>query len=523
MGVASTARKNQIKLKPIKKYISHIESIKMSRLSLHYTLLTVIMVLALGLRLYHLDSLGFWYDEGATLAITLGGLQEWQKDVHPPLYYFLLSHWIEISRSEFWVRLFSVGFGTATIPLVYLIGRKMFGWQSGLVAAGFLAILPFHIRYSQEARMYALMTFLFALALWGLLTAIKENRRLGWLAYVVGMTLLAYSQGIGIVYIVVLGVVFLLLSNKLLSPRTWIPFILASGLVLLGFLPWVGFFAQTTKSIVQDYWITAPTLFNLLDVFRVFTIGEMISPAILIQSRLGVFIPEWLGWLLLLIPFLAAIGISLRLADPDQRRSAWIALSIVIIPTIILFVVSILIKPIFLPRVLLPISVGLVLLFSAAWNTQNIQKNGRNLLIGIMAVLLVITDFYYYRYATKEGWKETAHFLANELDPEDAIYYFVDSSTGSFLLHWYDSTGKIAKASEFSATAMLSDCPQDPAPCLKNSLANIGSGRNVWIVYAHQQFAPNTKQIQYWLDQNLRVKEEWAPRSGVKLVLMQTP
>lgn len=487
----------------------------------HYALIAITL-LALLLRVYHLDSLSLWYDEGATLAITLGGMSEWQKDVHPPLYYFLLSLWMEISGSDFWVRMLSALFGAATIPLVYLIGRKMFGWQAGLIAAGLMAILPYHIRFSQEARMYTVMTFFFAVALWGLITAVRENKRYGWVVYAVGMSLLAYSQGVGIIYLAVFGAIFLTLTDKPLAPRTWMPFILASALVLVTFLPWMGFFAQTTKSVVQDYWISTPTLINLLDVFRVFTIGEMISPSSIIGSHFGVVMPDWLGWAILLTPFLAAIGLAIRPVEPLQRKAVWAAVTMVVLPTLILYVVSLVIKPIFLARVLLPAAIGLVLLFAAAWNSLEKHAGARYGLIGLMAFLLVITDFYYFRYANKQEWKTAAAVLTREMAGNDILFYYVDSSIGRYLIHRYDTTGRIAQAQEISASDLPARCPDDPTPCLKASLGRLPPGQRVWVVYAHEQFVPNTKQIAEWLGQNLRLQREW-PLYGIRLVLMQTP
>jgi mannosyltransferase len=494
----------------------------MPQLSARHFTLFAITLLALFIRAYHLDALSLWYDEGATVAITLGGLPEWQKDVHPPLYYFLLYNWMHISGSDYWIRMLSVVFGAATIPIVYLIGDKMFGWKAGLIAGGLMAILPYHIRFSQEARMYTLMTFCFAVALWGLVIAVQEKKRYGWASYVVGMTLLAYSQGVGILYLGVLGAIFLILSDKPLAPRTWLPFILASSLVLIFFLPWMGFFAQTTKSIVQDYWISAPTLVDVTDVFRVFTVGEMISPSSIISHRFNITLPDWLGWAILLTPFLLAIGLAIKLVEPNQRRACGAVVTIIVLPTLLLYFVSLVLKPIFLARVLLPCTIGLVLLLASPWNNHRKYPPAQMGLIGIMALLLVMTDFYYYRYVNKQEWRAMASVLAKEMRANDVLFYYVDSSTGRYLLHRYDTTGRIARVREFSATGLPADCANDPTPCLETNLGGLPAGQRVWIIGAHEQFVPHTKQIATWLEQNLRLQREW-PLYGIRLSLTQTP
>jgi hypothetical protein len=56
------------------------------------------------------------------------------------------------------LRLPSVLLGAAAIPLVYALARRWLAPRSALVAAAFLALSPLHVRYSREARAYALVT-----------------------------------------------------------------------------------------------------------------------------------------------------------------------------------------------------------------------------------------------------------------------------------------------------------------------------------------------------------------------------
>jgi len=69
-------------------------------------------------------------------------------------------------------RLVAATLGTATVPLVYCLGRKVYSTRVGLVAALFLAFAPLHVEFSHYVKTYAPMTFVATL---GLLAA--------WLAY----------------------------------------------------------------------------------------------------------------------------------------------------------------------------------------------------------------------------------------------------------------------------------------------------------------------------------------------------
>jgi 4-amino-4-deoxy-L-arabinose transferase-like glycosyltransferase len=85
--------------------------------------------------------------------------------VHPPLDY-LIARGVELFDPADWARkLPAVFWGTATIPvLAVLIGRRA-GRTAGLLTAVLLAAAPFHVRYSQEFRPYALGVFLVCLSL----------------------------------------------------------------------------------------------------------------------------------------------------------------------------------------------------------------------------------------------------------------------------------------------------------------------------------------------------------------------
>lgn len=91
-------------------------------------------------------------------------------DTHPPLYFWLMHIWMRIFGDSAWViRFFSVLMGLAAILLAYLVGVYLFNRQIAYFCALFVSISPFAVRYSQEARAYALimalglLSWLFAL------------------------------------------------------------------------------------------------------------------------------------------------------------------------------------------------------------------------------------------------------------------------------------------------------------------------------------------------------------------------
>ncbi|MCL4393577.1 MAG: glycosyltransferase family 39 protein [Chloroflexi bacterium] len=132
----------------------------------HRIVLGLILLLGLALRMVRLDLQPLWADEGYSLFFATRDfvtmLNRTAVDIHPPLYYALLQLWMAAAgKTEPAVRLFSVLVGTAAIPAIYVLGLKLSARRPiALTAAFLLAVSPLDVYYSQEVRMYGLVTLL---------------------------------------------------------------------------------------------------------------------------------------------------------------------------------------------------------------------------------------------------------------------------------------------------------------------------------------------------------------------------
>jgi uncharacterized membrane protein len=235
-------------------------------------LLVLVILMALGLRLARLSFQPLWWDEGWSLyfaTTNVGSLLELTAvDIHPPLYYLLLHLWISVlGPSALSVRLLSVLIGVGTIPLLYFAGRRLWGRGGGLLAALLLAISPFHIYYSQEVRMYGLVTLAGLATLAFTLSWQPGTRRsksgrgsLGvWLGYVLAATAALYTQYYAAFMLVALNlVVFIrwLRSSPLVEGhrRSWrgiLPWLGAQVAVLLLYLPWLWYAGEKLVTYVR--------------------------------------------------------------------------------------------------------------------------------------------------------------------------------------------------------------------------------------------------------------------------------
>jgi hypothetical protein len=117
------------------------------------------------------------------------------SNVHVPLYHTILHFWVKVAGTSEWaIRIPSVLFGTASIPLLYVVGRRLIGPRAALLASAVGAASPFWVWHSDEARMYALLLFLTLASMALLLQAIEKGGTWRWVAYalVTGLSLYAH-------------------------------------------------------------------------------------------------------------------------------------------------------------------------------------------------------------------------------------------------------------------------------------------------------------------------------------------
>jgi len=130
-------------------------------------ILAAITAFAAAVRLYHLGRQSLWLDEAATVAFAT---MPWPamkhvlytRETNMGLYFLFMRAWTALGTTESILRLPSAIASIATIPLLYLTGRRLFGSPIALVAAFFLASNPLSITYAQETRSYSIEVMLVA-------------------------------------------------------------------------------------------------------------------------------------------------------------------------------------------------------------------------------------------------------------------------------------------------------------------------------------------------------------------------
>lgn len=209
------------------------------------TLIALAIVVGIGLRFYTRSAL--WLDEALSVniaAVPMGDIPAaLRHDGHPPLYYFLLHIWMSIfGEGDNVVRALSGFISLATLPVVFFITKAKRGLATATLATMALALLPYMLRYSTEARMYSLIVFLVALGWLFILRLIDRAN----LANAIGLSLitaaLLYTHYWSIWLLATVGLGALWLAWKAIDPqlrrsaRYAIAALVAGGVL---FLPWL--------------------------------------------------------------------------------------------------------------------------------------------------------------------------------------------------------------------------------------------------------------------------------------------
>jgi hypothetical protein len=114
--------------------------------------------------------------------LDLATLLEWNfyTEPHPIGYYVGMFGWTTVFGTSLTaLRLPSALLGILSIPILFLIGARIYDRTTGLIAAAFLAVHGFHIYWSQMARMYVPECFLGLAATWLLLELLNDSRPRG--------------------------------------------------------------------------------------------------------------------------------------------------------------------------------------------------------------------------------------------------------------------------------------------------------------------------------------------------------
>jgi len=390
----------------------------------------------LALRLINLGSRKIWYDEafavlyaeksfGVILYGTVTPVQGAAADVHPLLYYFFLHVWMDLfGQSPFVVRLPSVFFGLGTIVLAFLITQELFDRRTSLLAALIAAVAPFHVNYSQEARMYSLLCFLSLLSAFFFVRCWRRGGWGNWPGFIVAATLSLYIHNLAFLNLLALDL-FALIARKW---RLLKSLILAHIVVALLFAPWLGVIFSQFGKVQQAYWVPRPGLAELINTVMAFTFN----------------LPTWPPLLpMILFLSLSILALALyrvfrtHLRQETHREAVWLLLLMAFAPVVVVFLIS-QFRSVYIIRGLLPAALAYYLLLARVASDLKLPRWGWAAIASILAVPVAFSLGYHYQYAQfpRSPFDQAVAYLRENYRPGDAIVH--DNKLTFFPCYYYD-------------------------------------------------------------------------------------
>ena len=381
--------------------------------------LWVSVIVGLGLRRYHLTDNSLWFDEGFSVAFANADVpallhKTLTVEPHPPTYYLILHYWIAaFGASPSAIRMLSVIFGTATIFLVFNIGATLGDRRLGAVSSFLLAISPFHIQYTTEARMYGLLTFAGALSFWGAALFMRNMARPPALRkasfiLVIGISLAVASHNIGVLVWAAISTTLLVIWLVDGRPRPALLYgLVLNGIIAILFLCWLPF-------LLED-WQIARTATNWMPPLGLKVaaeeLGRLFAPKVLeaLSYRAGAIAAAAVALIALLGTY------SWR----HDRHAVLFCVLIGILPIALSATISFA-KPIFVARIFLPSLIPLHLLIAIsiiACRPRFVQAS----VIAIIALVNLAGLYGYYLCWQREDWRTAVLTITTAMQTRDIV------------------------------------------------------------------------------------------------------
>lgn len=447
-----------------------------------------LILLAFGLRAYHLDYQSLWRDEVDALRFALFPLPRLlgtftQQGWNGPLYFLLLRLWIVgAGQTEFALRFPSLLGGVLIVPLTYALGRRLGSRRLAIMGSLLAAASPYLVWYSQEAKMYALLTA-GALISWYLyLRGLEEGGWGTWIGYVVITSVCMYLHLLAALLIPTQGIVFLLQWSR--YRHRLHPWLGAMGALTLPYLP----FAR---------W-EVPLLFSSFQTGHLFYPLEQILAVLLQAFSLGIAslaLPQHLSSPLLyggltVTLFLSLAGLFLY----QDRESLQLLLCWLLLPPVIIYLVSLRL-PVFNARYLIWTIPAFLLLLGAGLLAVR-EQSRLFFILCLVGLLIADAQALWLQSHTpiKSDFRAAAAYVRDHRRPGEPILFLIPYVRYTFEYYYGPSDPWIdAPYTNYSAS---------PTEVDRRMREVVRGQKEVWLVSSESELWDERGLVQEWLESN---------------------
>jgi mannosyltransferase len=388
--------------------------------------LIALTVVGAAIRFATITGQSYWLDEAQAaheVSLSFGQmLSAWSSsEWNPPLYLIIAWPWAHVFGSgAAGLRSLSAILGIALIPVLYACGAELVSRRAGLVAALFVAVSPFMVWYSQEAREYMLLTLLSAGSLLFYARAWRTGSRrdLIWWGVISALALLTqYFAGF-----LVLGEGLVLIWR--LRSRASVIALALQAVVLAPFVPHVVPQLRVPATFITDQ----PLLLRIKQVPVTFALNTLYKGPLVEWGLVGAGVA-------------AAAVIGLLLVGAEDRELHGAGLAVIPAAAVLLIPLATALAghDDYLARGLIPAWPPLAVVFAAACTTRRAPVAGAALgavIVGLFvwSGIRIDTDQVFQR----PDWRGVAAALGPRTTGSDAraiVAYPGDFATGPLSLY----------------------------------------------------------------------------------------
>lgn len=444
------------------------------------------------LRFVALTHQSFWYDETVSTRLAQADLVDIlagrARDLgNPPFHLILLHVWTKIfGPGDAAARALSAIAGIASIPLVYVVARRLLEQRAALLAVALFALSPVQVYFGQEARVYSLVTLECLASMACLLRAVDVDARgrLGaWIGFGALTFLEMYSHYFTMFFIASQALWILVAHRR--RPRIWLAALAAfAGAGLIFAIVWLpSMVAQaTTKGNLgraADTWYL-----QLMSTPMVFWVGTTLLWK-------GVVTPFRCAAAAISVLACAAAVIAGVRAIRSDRRAALLLIAWLSAPVLLALLVSLTLFPFYYARYALYAAPAYYMLIAAG--VVSFAGRWRLAVTGALAGTMIASLFFYFTTLVKLDWRDAAVWVQLNQQPGDLQSFDADIGETSFARYAGPDESRIrllavppgTQSSRFWGTSSR----KEPEHAVDGQVM---AARRVWFVYSDPQDGSGT-------------------------------
>jgi uncharacterized membrane protein len=352
-----------------------------------------ITTFGLILRFYYVLRYDFWFDEAFTGLLTKvpyeSFLFEVARDPHPALYSYLMRYWsLLFGSSILSLRMFPLLAGVAIVPLGYFLVKKLFNNNVAIFSALLLALNPFLLNYSIEARVYSFYGFLVLLA-----TVLLVYKK--FIPFLIVSILVLFSHMLSPLFLLILFVAFIPIFKEDKNFKLYLGILIIFGFLIV--YKYLDILVFGSGSLVYTGWIPQTSLNNI------FNSGAHYLFGILSKRPGGDQIQEFSfgfsSYILGISVFALVVYESIKklFEDSSDRFKFLLVSSLWLIPQLLLVLASLFLDTnLYIERYLFPSSIFFILSLSLVLNKIKSFEVKLSLVViyGLLLFFIKSPDYY---------------------------------------------------------------------------------------------------------------------------------